>query len=434
MVRHRKFEGYTGMAVKNSIYQFSTTLISKIGSLFFTILLARFLLSDLFGMYSLALSIILLFVSFSELGVSSTLIRFISSSLSKNKPRKAKAYFLYLSKIRGIIILLSCVGIIIFSKVLANFFHKPLFFVFIIGAIYILFLGLAYFLESAFQAVNNFKIILVKEIFFQVLRVGIIVPSILFLSGKTNLNIVVLIFLMLSVAYAMAFLFLYLKSKKYLTFLKKSEDLLSVKEKAEVRKFIAAIFITACSGILFGYADMFLLGRFVESQFIGYYSAAAGLIGSLSPLIVFSIVLFPIFSRLEGGRLERGFRIGFRITLALSLFFLLLIFFAAPFVVSITFGKEYLAAVPILKLLSLLMIPVPLISLYTSYLLSVGHPEKVTKALIIAGIFNTLLIYLFVSFFIKFSPIDAVLGVSAAVVISRFLYLAILIFIKKRTS
>ena len=91
-IKDRDFEGNTGMAIKNSIYQFSTTLLAKIGAFFFTIIMARLLLPELFGLYSLALSTILFFVTFSDLGIGEALLRFVSKYLGKNKDTKAKSY------------------------------------------------------------------------------------------------------------------------------------------------------------------------------------------------------------------------------------------------------------------------------------------------------------------------------------------------------
>ena len=65
MFRIRKFVGYTGLALKNSTYKFLNTAIAKGGSLIFTIIVARLLLPELFGLYSLALSTIIIFASFS---------------------------------------------------------------------------------------------------------------------------------------------------------------------------------------------------------------------------------------------------------------------------------------------------------------------------------------------------------------------------------
>src|SRR3989344_9102241 len=93
----KDYSGNTGITIKNGIAQFSTNLFAKIGSLFFTIILARILMPELFGLYSLALSTIMIFASLSELGINLALTKFVSREFERNKKRiKAKSYTFYL--------------------------------------------------------------------------------------------------------------------------------------------------------------------------------------------------------------------------------------------------------------------------------------------------------------------------------------------------
>ncbi len=64
-IRKRDFSGNKGLAVKNSVYNLSKTIFSKIGSLVFVVILARLLMPELFGLYNLALSTILIFAAIS---------------------------------------------------------------------------------------------------------------------------------------------------------------------------------------------------------------------------------------------------------------------------------------------------------------------------------------------------------------------------------
>ena len=84
-IKKRNFSGNTGQAIKNSGWTTATILVSKIGSLIFTIITARLLMPELFGLYSLALSTISLFALFSDLGIGQSLIKFVVSSRSEKK-------------------------------------------------------------------------------------------------------------------------------------------------------------------------------------------------------------------------------------------------------------------------------------------------------------------------------------------------------------
>ena len=64
---------------------------------------------------------------------------------------------------------------------------------------------------------------------------------------------------------------------------------------------------------------MVMLGKFVPSEFIGYYQIALSLVGALGALITFSAVFLPLFSRMKEKQLERAFKGAVKITLLLSL-------------------------------------------------------------------------------------------------------------------
>jgi len=91
-IKNRNFKGNKGLAIKNSFYQFSTNFVAKIGGLFFTIILARLLMPELFGLYSLAIATIFIFISFTDLGIGSAIITFVSRYLSRGRKGKAKGH------------------------------------------------------------------------------------------------------------------------------------------------------------------------------------------------------------------------------------------------------------------------------------------------------------------------------------------------------
>ena len=137
--------------------------------------------------------------------------------------------------------------------------------------------------------------------------------------------------------------------KKKLVFLKAKKEALTLSEKSELKKFIWPLSAIALSGVFFGYVDMIMLGRFVVAEFIGYYKIAFSLIASIIYPITFSFVLYPLFSRLKGHRLERALTKSVRITLLISVCVALVTLLLAPYIVSIAFGSSYVNAVPLLR-------------------------------------------------------------------------------------
>ena len=435
-IKERDFSGNTGMVVKNSIFQFSTNIIAKGGSLLFTIILARMLMPELFGLYSLALSTILIFSAFSELGLGETLIRFISREFGKNKKSlKVKSYAIYLGKIKLLLLFISMLILIFFANLISNvYYQKPLFLALIAGSLYILFIGITGFLKSLLIASNYFRGVFYQEIIFQAVRL-MIIPLLVLLSLKqlfSNESILFFIVIGLSFSYFISSIFLLFLSRNKLKYLTVKERKISFLEKKKVNKFIIPASATVFTAIIFGSIDMIMLGRFVLSEYIGYYRAALSLVAAMVPLIGFSIVLLPIFSRLKNQQLERGFKKSISVTLLFSLIFTFSVFLLSPFIINFIYGKEYGLAINILRLFSLLLISSPILWIYSSYFIAKGKPMIVLKILGYSVIINIILNFLAIFLLIDYGNLAVVYGVTGATIISNWFYMLGLIISKKR--
>jgi len=434
MIYKRRFVGFTGQAVKNSIFQFLTTATAKVGSLIFTIILARLLLPELFGLYSLALSTVVLFAGFSDFGISQALVRYVSKFLGQNNEKKAKAYLKYLIKIKLILILVICLVLSLSAYFIANnYYNKPVFLALIAGAFYILAIGFLTFVESIFFASNKFRYPFYKEIVFQILRL-IFIPLAIFLTiGTVSQEVSLFIIIsVLAMAYFISLIFILIMLNKKVNLIHlKSEDL-TKKEKSDLWKFIIPLSATVLSGVFFGYIDMVMLGRFVLAENIGFYRAAFSLIGSLVPFIAFSNALFPIFSRLSGKQLDKSFKQTKIVIIIFSILGLIGTLIFADLAVNIIFGAEYIEAANILRVLSLLLIALPISMLYSSYFISQGKTKLVAKLLIFSTIVNIVLNYIFISWLVQYSFSLAVMGAAIATIISRYLHLFLLILLRKK--
>ena len=420
MIRNRKFEGNKGLAIKNSMYQFSTSIVGKIGSLLFTIIIARMLLPELFGLYYLALSTIVLFASFSDLGIGQTLVMFISKELAK-KRGNALGYYKYLLRMKIILTVIVSSLLAISAYFIANFYyHKPIFFALLAGAIYIIAVGLMGFFSSLFQAENNFKPGLIKETIFQILRLIFVPIAILLTLNNSDEKTLFLIFISLSIAYFFSLIYLYVKKPSY------NGKELDKNQKGIVNSSVIMLTAMILSGVFFGYIDSIILGRYVESQYIGFYQAAMALVGSTGALIGFSGVLFPIFSRLKGAQLMRGLRKSTRITFLVSASIAIVAFFISTIVITVVYGQAYLASANILKLLLLLVLIDPLIAIYSAFHISQGRQKFVAKYILLATFLNIVLNIIFIKFLLQYSDYAATFGAASATIISRGIYLWIL--------
>ena len=86
----------TKIVLQDAYWNMTSVVISRIGALIFTILLARFLLPERFGIYSLAMSVALIFITFADMGINHTVIRYVSKELGENNKESANAHFKYI--------------------------------------------------------------------------------------------------------------------------------------------------------------------------------------------------------------------------------------------------------------------------------------------------------------------------------------------------
>ena len=354
--------------------------------------------------------------------------------IGKNNPRKAKGYFIYLSKVKLVLIAISILSLVVLANFISNtYYQKPLFLALVFGSFYILFSGISVMLKASFEAINDFKVIFYQEVLFQLVRILLIPLSILFLikSMVSGSIVVSYVILGLSFSYLVSLIFFTSHHKK-IPFLKEKATNLTKIEKSRLKKFVLAIFFIILSGVFFSYIDRVILGYFVEAEFVGYYSAAFSLISSASILVTFSTALLPIFSRLNIKKLKSLYEktLGIVIAFSTALFLLFLIF--SPLIIKIVFGNEYLPTIGVLRLFSAMLILIPLISLSATYLVASGRPEIVSKFLVISTIMNIVLNYILISQFVAFGQIYAVYGSIIATIISNVFYMISLMIYKKK--
>lgn len=432
-ITKRDFSGNEGLAVRNSLYQFLTNISTKIFSLAFIMIMARVLLPELFGLYSLALSTILIFVAFSDLGIGETLIRFVSRELGRKNLTKAIAYSNYIIKIKATVtILFSLVLILLAGFISENYYHKPVYLALLAGSFYILSIGVVNTLLSILQAYNYFKQIFYREILFQIIRIVLVPLFVIFALrnsfGKDEVIFIIIILLALAAIFSAALLFFF--SKKNILQLNTGGSL-SKEEKKKVNLFIFATSATFLSGVFFGYIDIVMLGYFVPSEYIGYYQGAFGFVSAIIPLITFSAALLPVFSRIKKGKMEVLLKKAVEVLSIISIISFLILFFASNYLILLVLGSEYHNSINILRIFSLLLLSMPIITIYSTYFMSIGKPEVVSKSLIISTVLNVVLNYIFISYLLQYGYLYAVYGATVATIISRFSYMFLLMFSKK---
>jgi len=402
--------------VKNTFFNLLTSVIGRIGGLVFTILIARLLQPELFGVYSLATSVMLILLTFADLGINATAVRYLSSALVKNN-KKAASYFRYLFKLKFILTTVFSLILLIIAYPLSYwiFNQQQLFYPLLLCSIYMFFLSFIGFYEAGFYSLQKVNYLSLKETIWQISRIILAVLGAYLIADKV---LGVLGGIIISLIIALSFLlFLY---KKHYPFLFQKTEEIEKKEKKRILNFMFFLTIGSITGAFFAYIDIVMLGFFVKPEFIGYYKAAFTIVVSVASLITITNVLLPVFTQLKGQRLEHIFNKVFKYSALLSFpaaFGLALI--AQPFI-NVIYGESYLPASIILYLVSFLIIEFSTGSMFSWLFVAKEKPQIPVKILIIATLMNILLNYVLITSLINIGEIYAVLGAGVATVISRY--------------
>jgi len=361
---------------------------------------------------------------------------FASKAFGENNLDKTKTYFKELLKYKYYLLASTSFLIVTGGYFLAKYYYaKPIYYALLAGAIYIPVVGIISYLTSAFQVENNYRYPMYKEVIFQIIRFTVVPLGILFLlkDGITNSALMGMIILLLSFSYLVGFLYLIITAKQKIKFLRAKERKLTHKEKMQLKDFILPLSLTALGGIVFGYIDTLMLGHYVTAGFIGYYSAAFGLIGAASAIMGFlSGGALPVFSQEKKKDLESTFKKIRNIILLIgtaSFVFTLLI---AKYILLI-YGSDYGPATTILRILAILLITGPIVQIYNSYFISIKKPEVIAKILILSTLINIVLNVGLINYGISVGGmIGGCYGAAIATIIARGFYLVEIIIIKKK--
>jgi PST family polysaccharide transporter len=175
-----------------------------------------------------------------------------------------------------------------------------------------------------------------------------------------------------------------------------------------------SMFLFRASVSLYTTGNAFILGFFVSPQFVGYYAGAEKIsrafLGLLNPI---SQTLYPRLSHLvlrAQNRAAQLARISVSVMGAGGAAIGLGVFLMAPVLVHVILGRDFGPAVPVLRILSLL---VPLVALANvfgiQWMLPLGLDRAFNKIILLAGLIN-------ISLALLLAPLYTDLGMAWAVV------------------
>jgi len=411
-----KKQNLSKITIKNSAYSLSCALISKIGGLIFAAIIARILLPELFGIYTLVMSVVVIATTFTDLGIETASTRYISDALGKNNPGKARAYFRYIFKIKLLLILLAIFLVLGLAKYLSyNVFDKPfVFFPLIFACFYILIESLRGFFMSLFLAIKDLRPTPLLGVAQQISKIFFSLFAIVLLAPQFRIQGIFVAFGLSGILSLILSLILLTKKNRGLFFGKKESI-----ERPKVLKYVGFMGVASLSLIFFASIDTLMLGRFVEASYISYYGVALSLVFSISALLSISGIMIPVFTQIHKNRLKRGFKKTFNYLLMFSIPIFFGFIFVSKYLIHAIYGPAYSTAAFASYILALLIVTAPLINLYSTLFSAKEKAKELSKLIFIALIINIVLNYFLIKTFLGISQEYAIMGAALATLISR---------------
>jgi len=418
--------------IRNSIWNFTASLMTRIGAFIVTIILARYLLPEGYGLYSLAFTVALFFATFTNLGIDGALIRYFSNSLGRNNKKEASEYYRYLLKIRLWVMIAAFLILFVLAYPISNYVFKnsALFWPLILFSFYVLLSPLDTFYISCFSAIKKMRFITYREILSQGLRIVLIVGILFLFNPKQYINMIILATVLVTI---ISIFYSRHNLKKTIPWIFQKNQNYEI-DKKRITRFLIASAAAGISGVFFAYIDSILLGIYIpQTEYVGFYRAGYTLVFSIIGLLSVSTLLLPYFSSFGKERFADAFRKVFRYIALITIPASFGVFILGKYFL-LVYGREYLPAALPIYFFSFIIFADCISGLYGSALSAKEMPQEALKVLVTTSIVNIVLNIVLISSLIKISPLSAVVGASIALLISKYFYLFYIgVLFRKRT-
>ncbi|MFA5173825.1 MAG: flippase [Candidatus Pacearchaeota archaeon] len=391
-----KLDNSLKLLIKSSFVVFIGLILSKIIGYAYRIIIARYFGPEIYGFFSLALSITVLFVSIAGFGLNDGLLRFIPLLRAKNKIEDIKYLFKKTIKFYWISGLVTSILLIILSDFISlTIFHNIdlSIFIKIMGSTIILHLFTGTFLVifRGYEKIGWYSF--VYNILMNISRFGILVLFVL-IGLKSESNIVAWSFVIGSLITLIGAYIIsrYIVPQIFEKYDKKDYSKLS----KEFIHYSWPVMFYGIISLIFYWIDTFSLGYYKSAIEVGIYNAAvpiALLLGFIPE--IFMQLFFPLINKEYS---QKNYKLIEQLSKQVTkwifisiLPIFILIFFFPGAVLNILFGVEYLPAVTALRLL-LVGTFVSAVFIVSNNLISMlGKSKLILKNIIAAAIINLIL-------------------------------------------
>jgi len=370
--KRRLFTNFTSL----SILQFGNYLLPLITFPY----LVRVLGVEKFGLISFAVAFINYFIIITDYGFNLSATREIALMRSEREKVSALVTAVLLIKLLLFLISFICFLLIVFS--FPKFSQDWAIFLISFGMV----LGQVLFPIWLFQGLEQMVFItiftLLGKVFFTVL-------IFIFVQRSADFLLVPLINSLSSIL--TGGVALYYAYKKFS--LRVRTDLLVIKNAWQTSTpfFLSHLAISA-----YTISTPFLLGLLAGNQAVGYFSGAEKIVLAFRRIYTpLSQVLYPFISAKMNDNQRDGWKIVKKVSgyvSAITFFISALIFFGATTIVKVILGENYLAAIPVLKIIALLPFLISLSNLAgIQFMLPLKMEREFLRIVFVAGFINLLL-------------------------------------------
>ena len=366
-----------------------------------TILITRTLGPAQFGLFSVALAVMMIASQFSDFGIGTGLVRFASSYL-KDDNQKANLMFKVSLKLKLIIAtLVFLIGFFASESLAVHVFGKPeLIFLLKLAFIGAFGASLVAYITATLQARQSFKKFTLVNIINHLGKLTLI--GLLFLTYRLNLlSALTTVIILPFIAFLIGSLII-------------PKDFLRAKgnEKEafhELFRFTKWILVSTFCVMIFDRLDILMLSYFKTADIVGQYSAAFNL-AHIIPLLTISIVtiLFPSFSKLSGDEeIKQYMKKSLKFIIPLGLLLLIIFLFVGELLILFLYGDAYKPSVIVFKIIVFAFILGLISKPFSLTFYALNKPEIITFIVIIELFFNFFLNYLLI-------PTHAAVGAAIA--------------------
>ena len=323
---------------KNLIINFSSAIIVSLLSLVFTVIIARYLGSSAYGMFSYALSYIAIFIAFNDFGFATVAIRDIAKD-----PSKTQRYFSNIFTLKLIFSVIVFLAALVIVPVLRKDPLQIKILLLFTTAGFIYMFQLSY--RWIFQAHQVFEYDALLNVVQGIVSLALLLLVIFLKKG------------LLAIAGTWILLNLIVTAIGFMSALRivKFQFALDKELLKKILPSALVLGIISVVSILYLYVDKVILFQMKSSQEVGLYSAASKIMLFVRGIVFLYIsVAFPAFSSFSVNMSDRYFH-----KFLTRSFYYILIFTSAialggtilaPQIMTLIFGAGYVDAIPSLRI------------------------------------------------------------------------------------